>query len=107
MGDAVAAVAAADWTEVGRLFAASHLSMRDDFEISCPELDLAVATAVEAGAVGARMTGGGFGGSSVALVPAERLDAVVRAVDTAFAAAGHRPPQHLLAEPAAAACVLD
>ena len=72
----------------GGCFAASHVSMRDDFEISCPELDLAVATAVEAGAIGARMTGGGFGGSSIALVPTERLDAVVRAIDTAFVAAG-------------------
>ena len=73
--------------------------MRDDFEISCPELDLAVATAVEAGAVGARMTGGGFGGSAIALVPTERVDAVVRAIDVAFVAAGFRAPQHLLAEP--------
>ncbi|MBB3044717.1 galactokinase [Nocardioides soli] len=104
--DTVAAVAATDWTEVGRLFAASHASMRDDFEISCAELDLAVSTAIEAGAVGARMTGGGFGGSSIALVPGDRLGAVVRAVDTAFAAAGFRPPQHLLAEPAGAAGVV-
>ena len=101
--DVVAAVGAADWEEVGRLFAVSHVSMRDDFEISCPELDVAVVTAVEAGAVGARMTGGGFGGSSVALVPLERVDAVARAIDAAFAAQGFRPPAHLLAEPAAAA----
>ena len=62
-----------DLESVGALFAASHVSMRDDFEISCPELDVAVAVAVEAGAVAARMTGGGFGGSSVAVVPDERL----------------------------------
>jgi galactokinase len=99
----VAAVRAGDWDEVGRLFAVSHVSMRDDFEISCPELDVAVLTAVEAGAVGARMTGGGFGGSSVALVPLARVDAVARAVDAAFAAQGFRPPAHLVAEPAAAA----
>jgi galactokinase len=101
--DVVAAVGAGDWDEVGRLFAVSHVSMRDDFEISCPELDVAVLTAVEAGAVGARMTGGGFGGSSVALVPLERVDAVARAIDAAFAAQGFRPPAHLVAEPAAAA----
>jgi galactokinase len=80
--------------------------MRDDFEISCDELDVAVTTAVEAGALGARMTGGGFGGSSIALVPVERVDAVVRAVDLAFAAAGFRAPQHLLAVPGPAASVV-
>ena len=95
----VALLSAGDWAEVGRVLAASHASMRDDFEISCPELDLAVGTAVEAGALGARMTGGGFGGSSVALVPTERLDAVALAIDTAFAGAGFRTPQHLVAEP--------
>jgi galactokinase len=105
--EVVDAVAASDWTEVGRLFAASHVSMRDDFEISCPELDTAVATAVEAGAVGARMTGGGFGGSAVALVPVERIDAVARAVDAAFAASGFRAPQYLRVEPASAAALVD
>jgi galactokinase len=102
----VSALAASDWEEVGRLFAVSHVSMRDDFEISCPELDLAVSTAVAAGAGGARMTGGGFGGSSVALVPVERLDAVANAIDTAFAGAGFRAPQHLLAEPSGAALLV-
>src|SRR6478752_2024066 len=103
----VAALGAGDWPTVGRLFAASHASMRDDFEISCPELDLTVSTAVEAGAIGARMTGGGFGGSAIALVPTERLDAVVRAIDTAFVAAAFRAPQHLLAEPSGAAAVVS
>jgi galactokinase len=102
----VAALAVGDWQEVGGLFLDSHVSMRDDFDISCPELDTAVATAVEAGAVGARMTGGGFGGSSIALVPEERVEAVARAIDTAFVAAGFGPPAHLLAEPSAAAGVL-
>jgi galactokinase len=105
--DTVAAIVARDWTRVGRLFAASHVSMRDDFEISCPELDTAVATAVEAGAVGARMTGGGFGGSSVAIVPIERSEAVVRAIDTAFAASGFTAPGHLLVEPSGRADVVS
>jgi galactokinase len=104
--DTVAAVRGRDWAAVGSAFRASHVSMRDDFEISTPELDLAVTTAVEAGAIGARMTGGGFGGSSIALVPAERLDAAVRAIDAAFVAAGYRAPQHLRAEPSAAAELL-
>lgn len=101
--DAPALFAEEIWPELGEMFLESHASMRDDFEISTPELDLAVTTAVEAGAFGARMTGGGFGGSTVALVPRERVDAVARAIDTAFAAHGHRPPAHLLAEPSAGA----
>ncbi|HEY0902970.1 MAG TPA: galactokinase [Marmoricola sp.] len=104
--DTVDALEAGDWTAIGRAFRDSHVSMRDDFEISCPELDVAVTTAVEAGAVGARMTGGGFGGSSIALVPSDRLEAVVRAIDAAFVAAGYGAPQHLRAEPAAAASLL-
>ncbi|WP_238581040.1 galactokinase [Streptomonospora alba] len=71
--------------DLGAVFTASHLSMRDQFEISTPELDLAVETAVAAGARGARMTGGGFGGSAIALVPESRLDAVSKAVTDAFA----------------------
>jgi galactokinase len=104
---AVDAVRAGDWGLVGTLFLASHASMRDDFEISCPELDTAVTTAVEAGAVGARMTGGGFGGSSIALVPDERVDAVARAIDAAFAAAGFTAPDHLRAVPSSAADLVD
>jgi galactokinase len=103
---AVAAIRAGDWAGLGRLFGDSHVSMRDDFEISCAELDTVVATAIETGAVGARMTGGGFGGSAISLVPEERLDAVVRAIDTAFAAAGFAAPAHLRAEPAGAADVV-
>ena len=103
VGEVVTALAERDWSTVGRLFAASHASMRDDFEISCPELDVAVATAVEAGALAARMTGGGFGGSTVAIVPAARVDAVVRAVETAFVAEGFGAPAHLVAEPSGGA----
>jgi galactokinase len=101
----VEALAAGDLDTVGELFAASHASMRDDFEISCPELDVAVAVAVEAGAVAARMTGGGFGGSSVAVVPDERVAAVTRAIDTAFALEGFAAPGHLRAEPSRGATI--
>ena len=62
-----------------------------------------MAVAVQAGAVAARMTGGGFGGSSVAVVPEERVDAVTRAVDAAFAVEGFRAPGHLRAVPSAGA----
>ncbi|MBT1622942.1 galactokinase [Curtobacterium flaccumfaciens pv. oortii] len=77
---------------IGSLLVASHESMRDDFEISVPELDLAVATAIEHGAVGARMTGGGFGGAAIALVDRESRGAIAAAVTAAFAAAGYREP---------------
>ena len=103
--DTVAALRAGRWDEVGRLFDASHVSMRDDFEISCPELDCAVAIAVQAGAVAARMTGGGFGGSSVAVVPDERVEAVTRAIDAAFVLEGFRSPAHLVATPSSGASV--
>jgi galactokinase len=78
--------------EVGPLFDASHLSMRDDFEISAPELDLAVETAVAVGALGARMTGGGFGGSAIAIVPARSVDTITEAVTKAFAEHGFGSP---------------
>jgi galactokinase len=84
-----------DWEELGRLMTASHASLRDDYEVSVPELDVAVEAALEAGALGARMTGGGFGGSAIALVP-PGLDAAVRdAVLGAYAAHGWEPPRFL------------
>jgi len=99
VGPAREALADADWAALGEVFAASHASMRDDFEISTAELDLAVSAAVDAGADGSRMTGGGFGGSTVAVVPRGEVETVVAAVDAAFAAAGFEPPAHLIAEP--------
>jgi galactokinase len=92
VADTVAALEAADLAHVGRLFDASHASMRDDYEISCAELDLATATAREHGALGARMTGGGFGGSSIAIVPAASVAAISTAIEAAFAAQGFPLP---------------
>jgi galactokinase len=83
---------------VGRLLAASHASLRDDMAVSCPELDLAVAAATRAGALGARMTGGGFGGATVALVGEQAVEQVASAVDEAFERAGWAAPQHLVVE---------
>ena len=77
---------------IGDLLVASHESMRDDFEISVPELDLAVATAMANGAVGARMTGGGFGGAAIAVVDREARETIATAVTAAFADAGFREP---------------
>ncbi len=99
----VAALEGGDWDGVGRQFLASHTSMRDDFEISCAELDTAVESALAAGAIGARMTGGGFGGSAVAVVPADAVDSVAAAVDAAFDDRGFRRPSFLLADPSPAA----
>ena len=90
--DTVAALRADGPTAIGELLTASHASMRDDFEISVPELDLAVDTALEAGAIGARMTGGGFGGSAIALLPREKIADAAAAVERAFAAAGYTAP---------------
>jgi galactokinase len=77
---------------IGPALAGSHRSLRDDYEVSCAELDLAVDTAVAAGAVAARMTGAGFGGSALALVPAVAAGAVALAVAEAFTAAGFTRP---------------
>ena len=79
-------------TAIGDLLVASHASMRDDFEISVPELDTAVEASLAAGAVGARMTGGGFGGSAIALVAHDRVETVRDAVTAAFAASGFGAP---------------
>ena len=83
--DTVAALTSAGPRSIGKLLDASHRSMRDDFEISVRELDLAVETAIENGAIGARMTGGGFGGSAIALVARDDVSRIQVAIDGAFA----------------------
>jgi galactokinase len=83
----------------GPLLTASHVSLRDEFEVSWAEADVTVDAALAAGAVGARMTGGGFGGSVIALVPAERVDGVVAAVRAAFAGRGWSEPGVVPASP--------
>ncbi|MGM9474004.1 galactokinase [Pseudarthrobacter sp. YS3] len=88
---------------IGALLDASHASMRDDFEISCPELDLAVATSRANGAIGARMTGGGFGGAAIALTPLADEQQVRAAVESAFAEAGYKAPEIFTVTPAAGA----
>ena len=88
---------------IGPLLTASHASLRDDFEVSWPEADEAVAAAVAAGALGARMVGGGFGGSVIALVPQGRDDDVRATVREAFTARGWARPAFLSAVPSASA----
>ncbi|MFT4188056.1 MAG: galactokinase [Aeromicrobium sp.] len=82
---AIRALGAGAWTQLGGMLFSSHESLRDDYEVSCPELDLAVEVALEHGALGARMTGGGFGGGVIALVPVERAAGMAAAVGEAFA----------------------
>jgi galactokinase len=77
--------------------------MRDDFEITVPQVDLAVETARASGALGARMTGGGFGGCIIALVEAGDSDRISDEVARKFAAAEYGPPAHFTAVPSAGA----
>ena len=97
--ETVARLRAGDVAGIGQLLNASHISLREDYEVSCPELDLAVDTALAAGALGARMTGGGFGGSAIALVPEAGAGSVAAAVTEAFAAAGFRSPETFVVAP--------
>ncbi len=82
--EAAQALASGDERALGALLSASHASLRDDLEVSCAELDLAVDAAMAAGALGARLTGAGFGGSAIALVEAGRAGEVAAAVADAF-----------------------
>jgi galactokinase len=99
--EVVAMLRAGDVRAIGPALTASHASLRDDYEVSCPELDLAVDTALAAGAHGARMTGGGFGGSAIALVETAAVPDVRASVLAAFADAALTEPGFLEAVPAA------
>ena len=99
----VSALEAGDLAAVGPLLTASHASMRDDFEISTPDLDLAVDVALDAGALGARMTGGGFGGAAIALIDRDRVPGLTQAVLDAFGNARLTAPtvRHVTPSPGA------
>ena len=97
--DAVDTLRAEGPRALGGLLVASHVSMRDDFEISTPELDLAVESALDAGALGARMTGGGFGGAAIAIVETDRVDETEATVAAAFADAGFTDPHQFTVVP--------
>lgn len=90
--DLAAVLADSDFTAAGAILTASHESMRDDFEITTDHIDSIVESAVHAGALGARMTGGGFGGCVIALVPAERASAIGDAVRQSLRANGYIEP---------------
>ncbi|WP_369223213.1 galactokinase [Streptomyces sp. R39] len=99
----VALLEAGDTRAIGPVLTEGHASLRDDFQVSCPELDLVVEAANAAGALGARMTGGGFGGSAIVLTEAADVDTVTKAVEEAFAAAGFKAPRVFEAVPSAGA----
>ena len=94
---------AGDQAAIGPLLTASHRSLRDDYRFSWPQADAAVDAAVEAGAAGARMTGGGFAGCVIALVPADRTGPVRDAVTERFTRHHWAPPRYLDAVPSGAA----
>jgi galactokinase len=97
--ETVAALRAGELRSVGPLLTASHASLRDDYEVSCAELDVVVDTALDRGALGARMTGGGFGGSAIALLPTDAVEHVGEGVEAAFAAQDWPAPGFLTALP--------
>lgn len=99
----VKALGAGEWTQLGTILTASHESLRGDFEVSCPELDVAVEAALESGALGARMTGGGFGGSAIALLAVEAIDTLRSRLTARFAAHDWAAPDVFTVSPAAGA----
>jgi galactokinase len=101
--DAVAALRASDFATLGRLINESHFSLRDDYTVSCPELDVAVSVSLEAGALGSRMVGGGFGGSAIALIKADQIEAVKDAIKQAYADRGFKAPRFFTSLPSAGA----
>ncbi|MGY0234665.1 galactokinase [Longispora urticae] len=101
--ETVALLAAGKVTDIGPLMTDSHTSLKNDFEVTVPELDIAVAAALEAGAHGARMTGGGFGGCVIALVEPRDVAFVTESVESAFARGRFTPPSCFVAAPSAGA----
>jgi galactokinase len=91
--DCVDALTAKDFIKVGELINQSHISLRDDYNVSCPELDVAVEASLSAGALGSRMVGGGFGGSAIALVKRADIEKTKSAVTKAFIEKGFKAPR--------------
>ena len=91
---------------IGKLLNASHDSLRNDFEVSCPEVDLAVELARTMGALGARMTGGGFGGSAIALLRPDVLPGLTEEIEDVYARCFYDIPQLFVATPAPGAGLL-
>ena len=96
-----------DFIAVGNILTKSHASLRDLFEISCPELNLAVDTALENNSLGGRMIGGGFGGSAIALFKVADIDQAKRAIAAAFKEVGFTEPRFFTSLPSAGASVTN
>lgn len=93
VNEAVEALERDDFLAFGKLLSASHQSLRDDYNVSCPELDVAVDTAMREGALGARMVGGGFGGSAIALIKSGDAGRIAIALERKFAESGFKTPR--------------
>jgi len=104
---AVAALEAKNFLELGRLLNASHVSLRDDYDVSCPELNVAVDASISAGALGARMVGGGFGGSAIALIKASDSVDSIHSVEAAFKSAGFKAPRFFTSLPSQGAEIMQ
>jgi galactokinase len=104
--DAVVSLEKSDFVELGKMINASHVSLRDDYTVSCPELDCAVDASLAAGALGARMVGGGFGGSAIALVKAQNVEKTKLTIQSAFTEAGYRAPRFFTSLPSQGARIL-
>jgi galactokinase len=105
--DCVEALASEDFAQVGQLLNQSHNSLRDDYTVSCPELDTAVEASLAAGALGARMVGGGFGGSAIALIQASKTSQTISAVEKAFADKKFKAPRFFTSLPSQGAELLS
>ncbi|MEY4419097.1 MAG: hypothetical protein RIR15_419 [Actinomycetota bacterium] len=104
--DCVEALSKSDFVRVGELINQSHASLRDDYTVSCPELDTAVDASLAAGALGARMVGGGFGGSAIALIQASKTTETIRATEKAFADKKFKAPRFFTSLPSQGAEVI-
>ena len=105
--DCVDALSASDFEMVGQLINQSHASLRDDYTVSCPELDTAVDAALAAGALGSRMVGGGFGGSAIALIKASHTTQTISAVEKAFTDKRFKAPRFFTSLPSQGAEVIQ
>jgi len=105
--ECVEALSNSDFAKVGQLINLSHTSLRDDYTVSCPELDTAVEAALAAGALGSRMVGGGFGGSAIALIQASKTTETIKSVEKAFSSKGFKAPRFFTSLPSQGAELLS
>jgi galactokinase len=105
--DCVEALSSGDFVKVGQLMNQSHLSLRDDYNVSCPELNTAVEASLTAGALGSRMVGGGFGGSAIALIQASKTSETIGVVEKAFADKKFKAPRFFTSLPSQGAELLS